>query len=209
MDLERTMFVVLNSYLFQHKSISIPGLGTIHLESTPASIDIGEKSILPPLYHFRFDKYFDAPDKEFFSYLAFRLNLIDYEVIKWYNEFSYDMRNKIRQDEKVIWQDVGVLKKDYSGNIVFESTAGTPFFLQPVPAQRVIRRHGSHALLVGDREMTNIDMDQLMYGDETVEQKDRWWIFATVVALLSLILLYFYFSSHGWHFTSFGSQQTI
>ena len=79
------MFEELNSYLYQHKSISIPGLGTIYMESLPASIDSSSKNILPPLYYFRFDKYFDAPDKEFFSYLASEKNMADYEAIRWYN----------------------------------------------------------------------------------------------------------------------------
>jgi hypothetical protein len=209
MELDRKMFAVLNSYLFQHKSISIPGLGTIHLEWLPATIDIGEKSILPPEMHFQFDKYFDAPDKEFFSYLALKMNLLDYEVIKWYNEFSYEIRNRIRQDEKIIWEDVGVLKKDASGNIVFESEDAAPESLQPVPAHRVIRRQGQHTLLVGDKETTNLEMDRMIYGDEEVIPEERWWIFALIVGVLCLTLLFFYFSSHGWHLTSFGNQQTF
>ncbi|MES1223866.1 MAG: hypothetical protein ABUT20_50690, partial [Bacteroidota bacterium] len=97
------MFEILNSYLFQHKSISIPGLGTIVMERLPANTDIGSKNFLPPLYHFRFDKYFDAPDKDFFSYLASEKNIPDYEAIKWYNEFSLELRNKIKVEEKVKW----------------------------------------------------------------------------------------------------------
>ncbi|WP_315816313.1 hypothetical protein [Paraflavitalea speifideaquila] len=59
------MTEALTSYLIQHKSISIPGLGTVYIERIPAQTDFINKQILPPSYHFRFDKYFDAPDKEF------------------------------------------------------------------------------------------------------------------------------------------------
>ena len=62
------MFQVLNAYLFQHRSISIPGLGTIYLETFSASVDVADRIILPPLYQFRFDKYFDSPDREFFAF---------------------------------------------------------------------------------------------------------------------------------------------
>ncbi len=95
------MFQVLNGYLFQHGNISIPGLGTIHMETLPASVDTVGQNILPPLHNFRFDKYFDAPDREFFLYLSEQKGIPDFEAIKWYSEFSYDLRERIRKDEKV------------------------------------------------------------------------------------------------------------
>jgi hypothetical protein len=152
------MFEVLNSYLFQHKSISIPGLGTIFLERLPANTDVGNRNFLPSLYYFRFDKYLDAPDKDFFSFLAAEKNIPDYEAIKWYNEFSHDLRNRIKQEEKVKWDDVGFLKKDYAGNVVFESAPQNPEFLKPVQANMVIRKDAQHHLLMGDKEITNYDL---------------------------------------------------
>ena len=90
------MLQVLNAYLFQHRSISIPGLGTIYLETFPAHVDVAGRTVLPPVYRFRFDKYFDAPEKEFFTYLATQGRMLDFEAIKWYNEFSFDLRNRIQ-----------------------------------------------------------------------------------------------------------------
>src|SRR6201996_7118653 len=128
------MFQVLNAYLFQHRSISIPGLGTIYLETSPASVDVADRLLLPPVYQFRFDKYFDAPDAAFFSFIAAQRNVLDYEAIKWYNEFSFELRNRIRAEEEVSWDGVGVLKKDGSGGVLFEPTPAPMAFLQPVPA---------------------------------------------------------------------------
>ena len=54
------MWQVLNAYLFQHRSISIPGLGTIYLETMSANVDVADRTMQPPAYQFRFDKYFDA-----------------------------------------------------------------------------------------------------------------------------------------------------
>src|ERR1700754_3274916 len=114
------MFAVLNAYLYQHRSISIPGLGTIYLETLPAAVDVAERTMLPPVYHFRFDKYFDAPEKEFFAYIATQQNILDYEAIKWYNEFSFHLRNRIKNEDAVIWEGVGTFKKDGTGNVLFE-----------------------------------------------------------------------------------------
>src|SRR5258708_36754275 len=125
------MFQVLNAYLFQHRSISIPGLGTIYLETLPANTDVADRTILPPAYRFRFDKYFDAPEKEFFSYIATQRNMLDYEAIKWYNEFSFELRNRIRSEDQVSWDGVGILQKDGSGNVIFESRSGNTLFMTP------------------------------------------------------------------------------
>jgi hypothetical protein len=202
------MFNVLNNYLFQHKSISVPGLGTIYLEMLPAQSDASGKKILPPAYHFRFDKYFDAPDKDFFLHLAAEKNIPDYEAIKWYNEFSYELRNKIRHEEKAEWEGVGVLKKDGEGNIVFESTAGTPAFLQPVAADLANQYNKGEKVLMPEIENSD-SVTGLIYPEELAPEKNNWWVYALLTAALAIIILLFHFSSSGWQAQSTGNQQTL
>ena len=189
---------VLNAYLFQHRSISIPGLGTIYLETFPATVDVADRTMLPPVYRFRFDKYFDAPDKEFFAYLAAQGNMLDFEAIKWYNEFSFDLRNRIRSEEAVPWEGVGILKKDGSGNILFESAPAPAFFQQATPAMRVNRQDAVHTLLVGDRERTSGEMNEWLHEEETHRRKFPWWIIALILAVLGLAVLGWSFYEHGW-----------
>jgi hypothetical protein len=203
------MFEVLNSYLFQHKNISIPGLGTIYLETLPATADPGNKSILPPMYHFRFDKYFDAPDKDFFSFLATEKNIPDYEAIKWYNEFSYELRNKIRKEDKVKWDGIGVLKKDYSGNIVFESEPESSLYMRAVDAEPVLRKNAQHRMLVGDKERTNYEMDEWLNTAPPIQKKQNWWIYALVTACAATLILLFHFSRTRFQSGSTGDQQKI
>jgi hypothetical protein len=202
------MFEVLNSYLYQHKNISIPGLGTIYLETLPSTTDAPNKTILPPMYHFRFDKYFDAPDKDFFSYLASEKNIPDYEAIKWYNEFSYDLRNKIRKEDKVRWDGIGVLKKDYAGNIIFESEPESSLFMQPVIAEPVTRKNVQHRLMVGDKEKTNYEMDEWLQANSQ-QKKQTWWIFALVAACVASLILLFYYSNNHSQSNFSGNQQKL
>jgi hypothetical protein len=197
------MFAVLNAYLFQHRSISIPGLGTIYLETLPADIDVADRTMRPPVYRFRFDKYFDAPDAAFFSYLATQRNIVDYEAIKWYNEFSLDLRNRIRTEEEVSWDGVGILKKDSSGNVLFESTKAPAFFL-PTPAKRVNRPDAQHTLVVGDRERTSGEMNEWLLEEGANRRKLSWWVIALILGVAGLALLGWHFYSHGW---SAGNQQ--
>jgi hypothetical protein len=203
------MFEVLNSYLFQHKSISIPGLGTIFLEREPANTDIGSKNFLPPIYYFRFDKYFDAPDKDFFSYLANEKNIPDYEAIKWYNEFSYDIRNRIRMEEDVAWDNVGVLKKDDGGNIVFEPVTGSTPFLKPVAANIVARKEAPHQLLVGDKEVNDEEANELIHPENRPAERQTWWIYALVLAAIACVMLVLHFSANQWRVSTFGNQEKL
>ena len=199
-------FQVLNAYLFQHRSISIPGLGTIYLETFPANVDVADRTILPPVYRFRFDKYSDSPDREFFAYIANQRNVLDYEAIKWYNEFSTNLRNRIRSEEKVEWEGVGMLSKDEGGNVTFEPTSATRF-MRPTPAIRVNRQNSQHTLLVGDQERTNVEMNELLHDDEGAGRKKRtWWIIALVLAVLALAALGWHVYVNGW---SIGNQRSL
>lgn len=197
------MWQVLNAYLFQHRSISIPGLGTIYLETMPANVDVADRTMQPPTFLFRFDKYFDAPDKEFFAFVAAQRNILDYEAIKWYNEFSFELRNRIRAEEQVLWEGVGILKKDTTGGVQFEATPAPMLFLQPVPAMRVSRQDAQHNLVVGDRERTSGEMNEWLHDHARQRRRLPWWVMALVLAVLGLAVLGWYFYSHGF---SAGSQ---
>lgn len=206
---------VLTSYLLQHKSLSIPGLGTIYVERIPAQTDFVNKRILPPSYHYRFDKYFDAPDKEFFTYLAQQKDIADYEAIKWYNEWAYDLRNRLRVDRQEEWAGIGILKKDLSGDIVFEAAGALPSWLEPAPANRVIHQHTQTTMLVGDREVTRNLHPETGNGypwEEEQREKDAWWIYALIIAAIALSAIFFHFYKNGFNgFTpsATGNQQTI
>lgn len=202
---------ILTSYLLQNKSISIPGLGSMYIERIPAQTDFVNKRILPPDYHFRFDKYFDAPDKDFFAYLAQQMNRADYEAIKWYNEWAYDLRNKIRDGQEVEWKNVGVLKKDTTGEIIFEAAGAIDTLQEPAPANRVIHMHAQHTMLVGDhevvREFTAEEGEHVPV--DTYVEKESWWLYALIIAAIALSVIFFHFYKNGVNVSSTGNKQTI
>jgi hypothetical protein len=202
---------ILTSYLLQHKSISIPGLGSMYIERIPAQTDFVNKRILPPDYHFRFDKYFDAPDKEFFSYLAQHMNRADYEAIKWYNEWAYDLRNKIRDGQVIEWKNVGSLKKDTNGEIVFEAARAINTLQEPAPANRVIHSHAQHTMLVGDREVIREFNQEEEEQAETATyvEKESWWLYALIIAAIALSVIFFHFYKNGLSVHSTGDQEKI
>ncbi|MES1161159.1 MAG: hypothetical protein ABUM51_10405, partial [Bacteroidota bacterium] len=175
-----------------------------YLETFSANADVADRTILPPAYQFRFDKYFDAPDREFFSYMATHKNILDYEAIKWYNEFAFELRNRIRTEEQVLWDGVGILKKDEGGNVVFEAIPDKGLFMAATPAFRVNRQNAQHTLLVGDQERTNVEMNEWLHDESAGRSKRKsWWIIALILGVLILAALGWHFYTNGW---SIGNQ---
>jgi hypothetical protein len=202
------MYAILNRYLFLNKSIPVPGLGTICMESLPASIDASTRSIMPPTYRFRFDKFFDSPDKDLFTYLSAQQNISDYEALRQYNDFAYSLRDRLNYFREAPWEGLGILKKDDMGEIHFESSILNPTFLQPVPAEKVVRANAKHMMLVGDRERSNREMSD-WFAEEPVHGNRLWWLVALLGGIASVLFILFHFSSHGWNVGSTGNQQLI
>ncbi len=202
------MQTILNRYLIQHKSISIPGLGTIQADTKPASIDAAGRCAMPPTVSFRFDSYFDAPDKEFFSYLARKTKISDYDALRNYNAFAYTLRDKLNQQRSAVWEGLGTLIKDDNGQISLVTTRTDPDFIREVPAEKVVRTDAEHRLLVGDRERTSSEMTQ-WFTEEPVPGRNRWWLAAVIIAVVSILLAVLHLSTHGWNIGATGNQQTI
>jgi hypothetical protein len=202
------MYAILNKYLFLNKSIPVPGLGTICMETQPANIDASTRSILPPTYKFRFDKFFDSPDKELFSYLSAQQNISDYEALRQYNDFAYSLRDRLNYFREAPWEGLGVLRKDDMGEIHFDSFIPNPSFLQPVPAEKVVRANAKHMLLVGDHERSTSEMTD-WFAEEPVHGNRLWWLVALMGGIVAALVIMIHFSSKGWKVESTGNQQLI
>jgi hypothetical protein len=202
------MYTILNRYLFLHKSIPIPGLGTICMESQAATIDASTRTIHPPVYRFRFDKFSDSPDKDLFAYLSAQQKISDYEALRQYNDFAYSLRDRLNYFREAPWEGLGILKKDDMGDIHFESSILNPSFLQPVPAEKVVRTNAKHMLLVGDRECSSREMSD-WFAEEPIHGNRLWWLVALIGGIAAALIILIHFSSSGWNVESTGNQQTI
>ena len=199
------MYAILNKYLFLNKSIPVSGLGTICLENTPAWVDASTRTVQPPSFRFRFDKFYDSPDKNLFSFLSVQQNISDYEALRQYNDFAYALRDRLNYFREAEWEGLGTLKKDDTGDIQFESLVSKPFFLQPVPAEKVVRSNAKHMMLVGDRERSNREMSD-WFAEEPIHGNRLWWKLALLAGIAAARLNMIHFSSHGWNVGSTGNQ---
>ena len=203
---------VLNSYLHQHKIITIPGVGSIYILASPAITDFANKRLFPASYSYRFDKYNDTPTPDFYSYLATKNGMTENEAIDWYQDFASQVRSRINTDGFYQWPAIGQLKKDESGDLVIEAQSKVLATLAPVPAKRVIRKDTKHAILVGDKEKTNLQMSEILLDAETPQprrKKETWVIYAVVLFVIAAAIIIFHFSNNGLRWGATGNQEKI
>lgn len=162
------MIDILNRFLIQNKSISIPGLGTIHAERIPARLNT-ESLLVAPSYRFRFDKYFDAPDKNFFTYLSMQKQIPDYEAIRLYNQFAQDFRSGIMLEEKLQWDEIGYFQKNNSGEVEFFQTGNNKEEFIELPA--VVEPATALSVAISQPEAEDAVLTEVITTDEiTIEE---------------------------------------
>lgn len=211
------MFHILHQYLIQHKSLSLPGLGTLELQNIPAISNLSDHTIEPPMQKIIFDDMNDAPNKDLFQYVAARLQVEEWEAIKKVNDFSYELKNQLKQGGEILWEKVGVLQAELNGNIKLDAKTITYSFMVPAPARRIIRTNANHTILRGDTEVSESFIHHQREAtseantfDHVSSSSKKWWIWACALAGAALLLLLLHFSKHGFTLNALhNTQKTV
>ena len=188
------MHQLIASYLFQHKTCPLPGLGTLSVRTGNASTHFLNKSILAPQPAIVFDTKETEADA-LLDYIAGKANINIYEAIERLGQFANHLKTTIQSGGPALLNGVGNFSMASSGAIVFEPVPVPEIFVQPVIAERVIHPEAEHAILVGDKETTNTEMTE--YFSESTAQKSRWWVWAIVLGVLAIISLIIYMNGAG------------
>lgn len=179
------------SYLFQHKTCPLPGLGTLTLTGSEAEADFTNKMIAAPKPVIG---YSDAgtTDDGLLHYVVKKTGVQMQEASDALNQFCFDIKQKIEGGERFHLDHIGHFFTDASGKTGFIQQQLPAAFVQPVFAERVIHPDAEHQILVGDKETTNTVMTELLAPKATA--KDRWWIWAIVLGCISLLAMLIYFT---------------
>ncbi len=177
------------SYLFQHKTCPIPGVGSLVLRNSAAMTDFTNKKITAPGAVIYFEKNEMNAD-HLMAYIAAKANSGTYEAGAALDYFCDGIKHEIAKRSFVKLAGIGDLRVDAAGNINFTAEKLSPAFLPPVTAERVVHPEAEHHMLVGDKETTNTQMTE--YFNEEPVKKDRWWIWAIILGTIALVALFFY-----------------
>lgn len=173
------MYNLIAASLFQNKHCVLPGIGKLSVKVRSAETDFVNAQIKAPEHVVEF-----LPEEN--GEAAF-------------NEFSAIsqlIKDDIERNGKVDISGLGSLVIDESGKINFTPIQLGEEYRQSVPAERVIRQNAAHAMLVGDKETTNVIMTD--YFAEEVVTKDLWWVWAIVLGVVGIAAIVLHIVQHGY-----------
>ena len=200
------MFTELYCFLIRHKQLYIPGIGNFLLEKKAAKADFLNKCIHPAAYSISFQNSGQSSSKKIYSWLANVLNISDRDAVIRFNEFTFDLKKKIDEGNIIKWKGVGTLEKTNEQikflpeeNLAVEKS---------VTAEKIIREHAEHTMLVGEQEMTSTEMEELLTPVLTIK-KSRWWILPLIIGIVVFAFLAWYFYKNGLEVSSLGNQEKL
>lgn len=193
---------LIASYLFQTKNCPLDGLGNLRILPTATISDFSNKLIYPPTPVIQLDSK-EGDASSLIGYIASSTGKSIPQAEDAYRSFCRMLRDETANNGSFNWTGVGKFQTDQSGSVRFLPVELPVSFSQPVPAIRVIHPEATHHVLVGDKETTNVAMAE--YFSEKPVVRDRWWIWAIVLALAGLAVLAYYITSGG-QINSFGNQ---
>lgn len=187
-----TMQQLIASYLFQNRVCPLPGFGTLSVQQSGAVPDFTNHLIAPPEPSILFsDKELNAAG--LISYIAIRNKTTEPEAEQQLRNFCEGIKAAIAKTTKAALPGIGYFYIDEHDNTIFEQVRLPLVFRKPVEALRVIHPNAEHSILVGDKETTNTQMTE--YYSEEEPKKNRWWVWAIVIAALSVLALISYSAS--------------
>ncbi|MEQ1676396.1 MAG: hypothetical protein ABL876_06840 [Chitinophagaceae bacterium] len=191
------MYTELYQYLLKHKELPVPGIGTFLLQKRSAVLDFPNRKINPPTYAIIMERGSHLPGKNFFTWLAGALGIVDREAIFRFNDFAIEMKKQITDGDVIHWEEVGILSKGLSGDVKFVPAPDAATLEKPVSAEKVIREKAAHMVRVGEDEKSSEEMTEMLSQPE--ERKNYWWAYALAIALVAFIFI-------GWHFSEYGME---
>ena len=179
------------SYLFQHKTCPLPGLGTLSIISSAAESDFTNKVFTAPKSSVHFEQT-ETDTTGLLNYLSVTTGADKHEATEALSHFCDGLKQKMTDQPDVKLNNVGSFFVDASGAINFKQEELPAVFAQLVFAERVIHPDTEHQILVGDKETTNTEMTEFLAPKSAVT--NRWWIWAIVLGAIGLLALLIYFT---------------
>lgn len=202
------MYRELYQYLILNKQLNLPGIGTFLVEKKPADFDIADKMVRSPAFTISLLSGNTIPSKNFFSWLGSRLAVNEREAVIRFNDFLFDLKKQLSSGGKLEWSGIGTLSKGLGGDIHFETAVKDHSPGTDVPAVKVLRQNAEHTVRVGEDQKSSYEMKERLHHTST--GKRSWlWPAAIVIAILSIIFIGYYFSTHGLTTSAAGNQKKL
>jgi len=200
---------LITSFIIQSKECRLRDVGKFRIVNNSARVDVANKQIEPPVTEIIFSSREEKISDGLVKYVSEKKKIPVADALDELKRWCADTKSKLKQGEEILLEPLGVLKKAASGNeFVRNSKAGVSFF-EPVVAERVIHENTEHEMLVGDKHTTSSVMNHYYQEEEIIPKSNRWKIFAIILLLIGLVLLFLHFYANPFSAKTVGNQQRV
>lgn len=193
------MFRVFYKWLFLNKKATVPGAGVFFIERIPARLDFANKVFVAPELQVNFKSQVSVADSRMYAFIAKEEKIDEPEAVSRFNDFSYEIQKSLKEHNSAELPGLGVISQNDEGIMFFKSKNILKGYFPDVPAERIIRDHGEHPVLVGDINRTNAEMKETLAEDIRTSSgaKDNWWIFAIALGIIGIATIVYYYLHNG------------
>ena len=189
------MLQLLYKYFILTGKVCFPGIGVFKMHYQPASFLPTGNVITPPSATLIFKAGEEKSLHSFFSFASRELDVEISEAAGDFNEYIYQLREKLLRNGSLELPGFGKLLKDENGQVHFTGNT-VPTFLTGAEVKEIINTvpgnvvH-THEMPVQDKQATDETIE------ETVAEKDYWWLYALIIAAIAIAAIIVYYRENG------------
>jgi hypothetical protein len=181
---------LIELYLFKNKQCPLPSVGVLQIVYANAVALYGDEKIEAPVPSIKLLES-SMPADDLIKFIASQKNISTAEATVLLTQYCERLQNMDAYGETRLPHS-GKFYVNADGNLVFKTMEMPKAFLQEVAAERVVHPATSHAMVVGDKETTSTEM-AAYYSDLEAGSKDKWWIWATGLAVVAAVVLFLHY----------------
>ena len=196
------MLESLTIYLFQHKQVVIPHIGSFEVQYQPATLNFTEKQIEPPQYQIVHYQECNVLDRQL-QFLSICFNIDIDTAQRQLVALGEALRKKI-ESQSFNWIGVGKLNQTTDGISFLPANK----LLAPVPAYKVIHENAQHNVRVGEENLQSVVAAERLQ-DHAIEKKSYLMLIVWTLIILSVLFIAYHLYRNGWQIKASGLQQKV
>lgn len=191
------MHSILYKYLALYKKLDVPGIGNFTIETTPATLHFTDKQLQPSSSHIRFAQVVHPTNNHFYSFLSREWGVEKVIAIRRYKEEVEVLMEDLKRLGMCELKYIGILRKTNNETIAFTETEPSFPLFSVLPAERVLRKHTQHTILVGEQEHVKDYVMPEENGEIILEEdvaNDKWKLYAMILAAIAVVMIVVYYA---------------
>jgi hypothetical protein len=176
------MLNVLYKYLILNGNAGIPGVGSFTTHRHASHND--NASFHGPVNSVSFEAGTALTDKNFYHFLAVEKGISDVDAVRKFQDFAYQLRKDLQANHIIELSGIGVLKRNNNGEVILDAGISTEKYFPAISPVKVSLKSQVEKGSLAKEDETITETEE-----EDIIKTDRWWIWATVLAVLAIAII--------------------